>query len=150
MEIRIDRAWKKPGYTISRVFIDGVRLGDGKEWCSALEDTDRGLTSDMSVRDILDKKVYGQTAIPSGRYKIGMSYSPRFRKMMPEVYAVKGFQGVRLHSGNSAKDTEGCILFGVNDKVGVVSNSRYWCAKLTEMIKAAQDRKESVLLTIEK
>ena len=49
MIIQIDRAWNKKGYTISRVFINGERLGDGKKWCSSLEDEDRGLHSGMSL-----------------------------------------------------------------------------------------------------
>jgi hypothetical protein len=148
MEIRIDRAWKKRDYTISRVYVDGRRFGDGRNWCNALEDTDRGLTSDMSVDEVLAVKIKGQTAIPTGRYEVTMSWSPKFHKMMPHVCAVKGFTGVRLHSGNSNKDTEGCILFGVNDKVGWLSNSRYWTDRIIGMVGDAIGRGEKVYLTI--
>lgn len=148
MEIRIDRAWKKKGYTISRVFLDGKRFGDGRKYCNALEDEDRGLTSDMTVDEILKKKKYGETAIPTGRYKVTMSWSPRFKKEMPLVNAVKGFTGVRLHSGNTPKDTLGCILFGANDKVGEVCNSRYWTTMLTAIIKSAIEREENVYLQV--
>ena len=148
MEIRIDRAWKRPGYTISRVFLDGVRFGDGRKWCNALEDEDRGLKKEMSVDDILSVKVKGNTAIPTGRYEVQMSWSPRFKRMMPLLKAVPGYTGVRIHSGNSAKDTEGCILFGCNDKVGWISNSTYWTTMITGIIKAAIERGESVYMTI--
>lgn len=148
MEIRIDRAWKKKGYTISRVFLDGVRWGDGKKFCNALEDEDRGLTSDMTVDQVLAKKVYGKTAIPTGRYKVTMSWSPKFKKDMPLVNAVKGFTGIRIHSGNTADDSLGCILIGVNDKVGWISNSRYWTNMLTGIIKAALDRGDTVYLKV--
>lgn len=148
MEISIDRAWKKRDYTISRVFVDGKRFGDGRKWCNALEDTDRGLTSDMEVDEILSVKIKGQTAIPTGRYLIDMTYSPKFKKIMPHVCAVKGFTGVRLHPGNSNKDTEGCILFGVNDMVGWISNSTYWTNKLIGIIKAAIDSGDKVYLTV--
>lgn len=148
MEIRIDRAWKKNGYTISRVFIDGARFGDGRKWCNALEDEDRGLTSDMSVDEILSKKVYGKTAIPTGRYLVTITWSPKFRKDLPLVNAVKGFTGVRLHSGNNQEDTLGCILFGENDKVGWVSNSRYWTTMLIGIIKAAIERGNNVYLKV--
>lgn len=148
MEIRIDRAWKKRGYTISRVYLDGVRFGDGKKWCNALEDEDRGLTSDMTVDEILQKKVYGKTAIPTGKYLVTITWSPKFRKDLPLVNAVKGFTGVRLHSGNSPEDTLGCILFGENDKIGWISNSRYWSAMMTGIIKAAIDRGEKVYLKV--
>ena len=148
MEIRIDRAWKKRDYTISRVYVDGQRLGDGQHYCNALEDPDRGLTSEMSVDEVLEKKVYGQTAIPTGRYLVTMSWSPKFKQMMPLVNAVKGFTGVRLHPGNSNKDTEGCILFGVNDKIGWISNSRYWTDRIIGMVNDAIGRGEKVYLTI--
>lgn len=148
MEIRIDRAWKKKGYTISRVYLDGVRFGDGRKWCNALEDEDRGLTCDMSVDEVLERKVYGQTAIPTGRYRVTMSWSPKFKKMMPLLNAVKGFTGVRIHSGNSRLDTEGCVLLGENDKVGWISNSRYWTTMMTGIISAAIERGENVYIKV--
>lgn len=149
MTIRLDRAWKKNGYTISRVYVDGSRFGDGKKWCSALEDEDRGLTAIMPLSEIQQRKVYGHTAIPTGCYQVRITFSPRFMKMMPLVCEVKGFSGVRLHAGNTPDDTEGCILFGVNDKVGRVSNSRYWTDKLTKLIASSISQGEEVFLLIE-
>lgn len=149
MKIRLDREWKKNGYTISRVYVNESRFGDGKKWCSALEDEDRGLTASMPLNEIQQRKVYGHTAIPTGRYRVIITYSPRFMKMMPLVCEVKGFSGVRLHAGNTPDDTEGCILFGVNDKVGRVSNSRYWTIKLTKLISSAISQGEEVFLEIE-
>lgn len=143
MEIRIDRAWKKPGYTISRVYVDGVLFG-----CNCLEDTDRGLTQDMSVKEICSRKQYGQTAIPSGTYTIVTTYSPRFKRNLPLLENVPGFAGIRIHPGNTAKDTEGCLLFGKNDKPGFVGNSKYWTEKVTEKITAAHKAKEKVTIKI--
>ncbi len=150
LEISIDRAWKKKGYTISRVFVNGKRFGDGKKYCNALEDEDRGLTSDMSVDEILavKNKHKGQTAIPRGRYKVTITYSPRFKKDMPLLNAVKGFTGIRLHPLNNADGSEGCIGFGVNDKVGWISNSRYWTTLLCSHIKTALDNREDVFIKI--
>lgn len=143
MKIRIDRAWKKSGYTISRVYVDGVLFG-----CNCLEDTDRGLTQSMSVRDICAKKQYGQTAIPSGEYSVAITYSPRFKKNLPLLENVPGFAGIRIHPGNTAKDTEGCLLFGKNDKVGFVSNSKYWTTKIVEKISEAVKNKERVTIKV--
>lgn len=148
MEIRIDRAWKKKFYTISRVYIDGNRFGDGKHWCNALEDTDRGLTSEMTVDEILEKKVYGRTAIPTGRYRVEVTWSPKFRKMLPHLIAVKGFTGVRIHSGNSDADTLGCILIGRNDKIGWISDSRYWTGLLQGKIEKAIGKGEEVWIKV--
>ena len=149
MLIKIDRKWKKEKYTISNVYVNGKRFTDGKNYCNALEDTDRGLTSDMTVDKILNNKVYGKTAIPKGEYIITITYSLSFKRKLPLVNAVKGFTGVRIHSGNSAKDTHGCILIGRNDVVGKITNSRYWFKLLYADIKKALDRGEIVKLVIE-
>lgn len=148
MEISIGREWKKRGYTISRVYLDGVRFGDGKAWCSCLEDEDRGLTQDMPPAEIKRRKIKGQTAIPSGVYNVVVTYSPRFRRNMPLVENVPGFDGIRLHSGNDASDTEGCLLWGENTVVGKVQNSRHWTGLIEERINAALKRGEKVTLRI--
>ena len=125
MEWSIDRAWKKDTYTISRVFLDGKRFGDGRKYCNCLEDTDRGLTKDMPLAKIKQIKVKGKTAIPSGTYEIVMTYSPRFGKDMPLL-----------------------VLFGVNDRVGWISNSKYWTTMITGIIKAAIKRGEKVTIKV--
>lgn len=144
MRIRFDRQWQKRGYTLSRVIINGERFGDGRKWCSVLEDEDRGLHSDMSAEEILRVKIPGKTAIPRGVYEVRITYSPRFRRYLPLLVGVKGFEGVRIHSGNTASDTEGCLLPGVNDVVGQVRNSRYWFNLLYARIEAALKRGEMV------
>ena len=143
MLITIDRAWKKDGYTISRLYVNGELFG-----CNALEDSDRGLRQDMQLEEIKKKKVYGQTAIPRGSYECVYTYSNRFKKMLPLLLNVKGFEGIRIHSGNSAKDTEGCILVGLNLKKGMVLNSREWTNKLVSKMKEAWNRKERVIIVI--
>ena len=148
MRIRIDRAWRKNGYTISRVFINGERFGDGKKWCSALEDTDRGLHDAMPLSEIKALKIKGETAIPRGVYEVRITYSAKFRRNLPLLVGVKGYEGVRMHAGNTARDTEGCILFGVNDAVGRVSNSKYWFAKIYALIEAASKKGERVWIEV--
>ena len=144
MEVLIDRAWKKDGYTISRLYVNGELFG-----CNTLEDTDRGLSKDMQLEEIKNKKVYGKTAIPSGSYECVYTYSNRFKKMLPLLLNVKGFEGIRIHSGNSAKDTLGCILVGKNNKKGWVSDSRFWTNKLIQTMKTAWDKKEKVTIVIQ-
>lgn len=118
MKLLLRRIAKRDTYTIGRLYIDG------KYFCDTLEDTDRNLTSEMDEEYIRQQKVYGKTAIPSGVYQVEITYSPKFKKNMPLVKDVKGFQGIRIHSGNTDKDTEGCILVGKNTKVGMVTDSR--------------------------
>ena len=144
MLITIDRAWKKDGYTISRLYVNGELFG-----CNTLEDTDRGLSKDMQIEEIKKNKVYGQTAIPRGSYECVYTYSNRFKKMLPLLLNVKGFEGIRIHSGNSIKDTEGCILVGLNLKKGMVLNSREWTNKLVSKMKEAWDKNEKVTIVIQ-
>ena len=129
MKIELHRKYRKNGYTIGLLYINGQFV------CNTLEDTDRGLTSAMSVNDIAAVKVKGKTAIPTGSYPVIMSYSPRFKKQMPLICGVKGFEGIRIHSGNSAEDTEGCILCGKNTEVGRITSSKIWTEKVYEYIR---------------
>ena len=144
MEVLIDRAWKKDDYTISRLYVNGKLFG-----CNTLEDADRGLSQDMQLEEIKKKKVYGQTAIPRGSYECVYTYSNRFKKMLPLLKDVPGFDGIRIHSGNSAKDTDGCILVGLNLKKGMVLNSRECTNKLIQTMKTAWDKKEKVTIVIQ-
>ena len=143
MEIMIVREWKKKDYTISKVYVNGEDFH-----CNCLEDTDRGLYQGMSTKDILAVKVKGKTAIPKGTYNVIYTYSPRFGKKLPLLENVTGFEGIRIHSGNSAKDTEGCLLFGKNDKVGWISNSKFWTNSMIDEMKKAWEIGEKVRIKI--
>lgn len=126
MNVTIWRKYRQKGFTIGRMYIDG------EFFCHMLEDEDRGLTQEMEIGEILTRKLQGQTAIPVGHYKIVRQYSPRFKKVLPSIPNVKGFSGVRMHGGNSSKDTDGCPLFGEADEKRIrdwVSNSQKWFKK---------------------
>lgn len=118
MRITLVRIANRPTYCIGKLYIDG------KWFCDTLEDTDRGLDDSMTEKEILKIKVKGETAIPTGIYQLLLTYSPKYKKIMPLVNNVKGYQGIRIHSGNTAKDTEGCLLVGKNKEVGKVLDSR--------------------------
>lgn len=127
MRLKIDRAWKKAAYTIGRFFVNGIRLGE------SLEDPDRGLNSSMDEATIRAAKVYGETAIPTGTYRVVLSVSPKFKNkpwaqryggLVPEILGVKGWSGARIHPLTNASQTEGCIGVGENKKVGQLVNSR--------------------------
>ena len=131
MRAIVKRDYKREDYTIGRVYIDG------EFFCHSLEPEDRGLQQNMDEKDILRLKVPGKTAIPSGVYKVKMSRSPKYKRVMPEVLGVKGFIGIRIHSGNSADDTEGCILMGDNTQKGRLTGSRERCREFERRLKAA-------------
>lgn len=142
MDILVERLWKKDTYTIGKVYVNG------KYFCNSIEDKDRGLTSDMPLDEIKKKKVYGETAIPSGTYKVAYTMSPKYKRMMPLVEGVKGFDGIRIHSGNTAKDSLGCILLGKNTKVGMVTESRVTCNSFYKLIEEAIKKGEKITLKI--
>ena len=133
MRIELVRIAFKSTYTIGKLYVDG------KYFCDVLEDVDRVLDSSMSESEILEKKVKGQTAIPTGHYVINITYSPKYKRMMPLLLDVKGFSGIRIHSGNSSKDTEGCLLVGKNKKVGMVLESRDTYQRLFKMMEGQKE-----------
>lgn len=140
MELNLIRKYRNDKYTIGDLYIDGV-------WFSnVLEDTDRGLSSDMSEEEIKKIKIYGKTAIPTGRYKVEVTYSPKFKRYLPILLNVKGFSGIRIHSGNTHEDTLGCLLVGYNKVKGQVINSRVTSDKLTALLR---NTKEEIHITIE-
>ena len=142
MEILVKREYKKKDYTIGKMYINGEYFFD------TLEDTDRGLTQIMTLSEIKEVKEYGNTAIPTGRYPIAYTYSPRFKKHLPLLLNVPAFEGVRIHSGNTHKDTEGCILLGENKAVGKVLNSRKTMDEFLRILKPAIDACEDIWIKI--
>jgi hypothetical protein len=153
MEIKIKREQLEPTYTISKLFIDG------QYFCDTVEDCDRGLTDNMSLEEIMHKKVYGETAIPKGTYKITLDIvSPKFQEKswakfcdgkLPRLLNVKGFEGVLIHVGNTPKDSLGCILVGKNTIKGQVTNSTETFKNLYNKLLEGKDRGEALTIKIE-
>lgn len=129
MKLLLHRKYKKEGYTIGKLYIDG------EYFCDTLEDKVRP----QGV------KVYGETAIPYGTYKVVLSYSNKFRRVLPEVLSVSMFTGIRMHRGNYPSDTLGCVLVGKNKIVGGLTESGDTEILLISKLKTAKD---SIYLTI--
>ena len=143
MEIQVNRIARKEGYTIGRMSLYG------EYFCDTLEDTDRGLDATMSVDEILAKKIKAQTAIPTGKYDVILTFSPRFKRVLPLLLSVKGYEGIRIHAGNTAeKDTEGCLLVGENKIKGRIINSRATLERLMSVLLECEKRKEKISITI--
>lgn len=113
MEIVLKRKEFFASRTMGELWINGEKFSD------VLEDRDRGLHQFMELEEIKLKKVWGQTAIPYGKYVLVLSYSNKFKRLLPELLSVPGFSGIRIHSGNVPEDTHGCLLVGrrVEDKI---------------------------------
>lgn len=143
MKIYITRKFKKPTYTIGRLEINGEYV------CDTLEPTDRGFTSTMSMAKIVNNKVWGKTAIPTGAYTIDYRASPKFHdQRRAYLVGVTGFSGVMIHEGNYPKDTQGCILVGRNNVKGAVTESRKALGEVNSKIADCQERGEPVTLEV--
>ncbi len=148
MELILKRIAKRKTYTIGRLYIreqvmDEYLPGtEDKYFCDTLEPTWRDYEHGAY-------KVKGRSAIPEGRYAVVISYSPKFKQWLPILLGVPKFEGIRIHAGNTAKDTEGCILVGVNREVGEVLESRKWLYALKQKIVEAKDRGEAVWITVQ-
>ena len=128
MQLTLIRDTYTSNSTIGTLFIDGV------EFCYTLEDVARPK----------GVKLYGQTAIPNGNYSVTLSYSNRFKKLMPLVYnkpdlTVKddygvSFSGIRIHSGNTDKDTHGCILVGSSKTDNFIGHSKSTYKELLKIL----------------
>lgn len=131
--------------TLNRIFLGssatiGELLINDKHLCDTLEDRVRPE----------GEKVYGKTAIPEGTYEVKLTYSPRFKKILPEILNVPNFSGIRIHSLNKAEESEGCIGVGEwNGKdTNWISNSRKAFNKLFAILQEASDRGEKITITI--
>lgn len=142
MEIEVVRKEYYPECTHGELYIDDEYL------CDTLEDQDRDFNRDGDIADSGEGKVYGQTAIPRGRYRLVLRLSPRFNKVLPALLDVPGFDGVLVHSGNTPEDTKGCILLGARQKRGRVMSSRFYMLRLIEIVKPAFDEGEKIYLTV--
>ena len=142
MELKVKRKEFSDEYTIGDLFVDG------NFFCNVLEDAVR------------DEKIYGKTAIPKGTYKVYMNVvSPKFKDRswakpyggkLPRLLNVPNYEGVLIHVGNTAEDTSGCLLVGINDSEGRVSNSQATFKKLMdEYLVPAHERGEKITITIE-
>ena len=151
MELVLTRIAKRKTYTIGRLAIveriDDEYLAGEKEvyFCDTLEPTWRDYAHGAY-------KVKGRSAIPEGRYAVVISWSPKFGAWLPILLGGpefnKQWQGIRIHAGNTAKDTQGCILVGKNREVGKVLESRKWLYELKQKIVEAKDKGETIWLTI--
>ena len=165
MELILKRIAKKKDYTIGRLSIPPLHLPRGGESEASPRGGLEGVASRggmegaSSFCDTLEptwrdyahggRKLKGRSAIPEGRYPVVITWSPRLKEWLPLLVNVPMFEGIRIHAGNTAADTKGCILVGENLKKGMVLNSRTWLKRLKERIVEAKDRGEAVWITVE-
>jgi len=138
MKLYLERDVKTPTFTLGKLHVNGIRQ------FYTIEDAVR----QKNGVPVEEWKSKGQTAIPTGTYRIVVNMSNRFKRMLPQLLDVKGFEGIRIHAGNTEKDTEGCILVGTHRTKNGVSNSRFACDVLQAEIERAIKRGEVVTIEI--
>jgi hypothetical protein len=147
MELVLKRIAKKKDYTIGKLYIkedvlDEYSTGEKLTYlCDTLEPKWRDYAHGAN-------KVKGKSAIPEGRYPVVITYSTKFKMWLPLLVNVPKFEGIRIHAGNSVKDTQGCILVGENRAVAVVLNSRKCVDLVKKKIVEAKDKGEAVWIDI--
>jgi hypothetical protein len=124
MELLLKRLHRTNKSTIGELFING------KFECYTLEDFDRDFNRDGDLNDEGEQKVHSKTAIPKGKYNVIINMSNRFKRQLPLLLNVEGFEGIRIHSGNTDLDSEGCILVGRTRSVDFIGESRLAFTKL--------------------
>ena len=135
MELKLIRETFTEKSTIGSLYVNGIFF------CYTLEDKDRKLESG-------GVKEYAKTAIPRGKYKVINSFSNRFKKYLPELVNVPQFAGIRIHAGNKAEYSEGCILVGETKTVDFIGQSQVTFGKLMKAIQAVE-KIEKINITIE-
>lgn len=178
MELILKRIAKRKSYTIGRLYVKphpqtppvmgggeaGAELANGNEslplggdlegsfLCDTLEPTALELKTTVDKAAVLrsPKKTAAMKpfAIPEGRYPVVVTWSPKFKEWLPLLLHVPGFEGIRIHAGNTAADTQGCILVGENRRKGQVLDSRRTLSLLKRML-AHRPLGEAVYITVE-
>ena len=172
MELVLTRIAKRKAYTIGRLSLtpdpSPIERGDSKAspkggglegasyFCDTLEPPALELKTTVSKEAVLRSPAKVQKlkpfAIPEGRYAVVITWSPKFKMWLPVLLGGPDFnhlfKGIRIHAGNTAADTAGCILVGRNQLVGQLLESRKWLYELKQLIVAAKARGEPVWLTI--
>ena len=121
MNLFLQRIAQTPEYTIGRLYIND------NFFCNTLEDAVR------------EEKIAGKTAIPEGIYNVVVNHSPKFKRDLPLLLDVPNFEGIRIHRGNTVKDTSGCILVGENRVKGKVLDSTKYELELTRILKSTNE-----------
>lgn len=153
MKLTLTRKEKTSAYTAGRLYVDGTHF------CDTIEDCDRGLHSKLTLKEVRFRKIPGRTAIPLGVYDVVLDVkSPKYGKIqwykdlcggcMPRLVDVMDFEGILIHPGNTAEDSEGCILVGRYEGHGCVSNSKKTFESLYKVLAMARDRGEEITIEI--
>jgi hypothetical protein len=119
VKLRLERVFLGETYTIGKLYISD------KYFCDVLEDrvVDKDKSGKFEGKEV---KIFGESAIPYGTYDVVLNESPKFKRILPRLLNVPHFDGILIHAGNTDKDSNGCLLVGLNKEKGKVINSRFY------------------------
>ncbi len=166
MELILKRIAKRNTYTIGRLMVCNTRPQpqdtneasprgglEGAYFCDTLEPPVVEMKTTVGMEAVMRSPEKARAlkpfAIPEGRYAVVITWSPKMKQWLPLLLGVPMFEGIRIHAGNTARDTAGCILVGENLKKGMVLNSRLWLKRVKNLIVEAKNRGEGVWLRVE-
>lgn len=132
MKLTLQRINFTDTYTEGKLFVNDIFFA------YTLEDRTRDLNMDGDLNDENEGKVYGETSIPYGTYKVLLVYSPKFKTNLPLLLDVNHFKGIMIHWGNTTYDSRGCILIGDSKGIGKIYNSKPAVKRLVERMKSSQ------------
>lgn len=141
MKLKLNRIYFSPTYTIGKLYVDG------KFFCDTIEDVNRDLNKDGDLTDVGESKIQDKTCIPFGTYDVIVNESQRFKRLLPRLLNVPGFDGILIHNGVDENSSSGCIILGDNNQKGKVENGKFYMNKLTDMVFAEQ--KKNIKTTIQ-
>lgn len=141
MRLLLTRVFFLEDRTIGRLFIDDLYF------CDTLEDKNRDIDHNGKFNND-ELKVYGETCIPFGEYRVEVTYSPKFKRELPILIDVPHFEGIRIHRGNYPKDTLGCILVGDITKDNILCNSTKTEKEIVSLLKETQKNNEEIIIEI--
>jgi len=134
MELKLNRIFFSPTYTIGKLFINGQYV------CDTIEDVNRDLNKDGDLNDAGESKVMHKTCIPFGKYEVIVNISQRFKRYLPRLINVPHFDGILIHNGIDETSSSGCIIVGKNTEKGKVSKSREYMNLITDKLLTEQHK----------
>lgn len=143
--LRLHRMDRYADCTMGTLYAFYTETQDDEFLCCTLEDFCRDTFNCQSAAEVRNNKVQDQTCIPFGAYKVDFQYSPKYKRKMLTVHNVPGFDGIRIHSGNTAKDSSGCILLGMSRSRNTVLESRKAVTMVENLVKE-RGNGEAILL----
>jgi hypothetical protein len=138
MDMLLERLQLDADVTIGQLIVDGAFE------CWILEDPVR----EVAGQPVSAWKVYAQTAIPRGTYKVDITPSARFKRDLPLLLDVPGFSGIRIHPGNTVAHTEGCLLPGTDRHGKSVGRSVLAFDALFARLRQAKAKGEAIRIEI--